>query len=340
MKWRKVSASRHVLAWSSVVFVGSLLLGMAAAGGVAAPTRPAQTKLTVRMDFFAGPEQAGFWVAKAKGWYAQNGLDVQVLEGQGSDSTAQLVAAGRDTAGYVSADALLRANSKGANLVMVAMPIQDAGWAIVTRANSRIRRPKDLEGRTYGDSAGSATVPLLFAFCAATKVDCKNIKIVYVPTSAVIPGFFSGKFDAIQANDWWPSGYTKKGPVRFIKFRNYGVSTQGWGIVFDREMLASDPEVVRKFVRATMKGFAWAFQNPRAVHALIKKEVKIDYYDQKADLDALKLFVKRTPNAKGKPLGWMSIKDWQRTISILKRYGGLKNPPAANSVFTNRFVGR
>ena len=81
--------------------------GAAVLGTLTAATAQSENKISVRLDYYAGPEQAGFWVAKARGWYAAQGLNVEVKEGQGSDSTAQLVAAGRETFGFVTGDALL-----------------------------------------------------------------------------------------------------------------------------------------------------------------------------------------------------------------------------------------
>jgi NitT/TauT family transport system substrate-binding protein len=334
----KVTRPRRAIVVATTA--GALL----AIGAVAIAAAPAEnegsraTKLSVRMDYYAGPEQAGFWVAKAKGWYDAAGLDVNVEEGQGSDTTAQLVAAGKDTFGYVSGDALLRAAAKGEPLVMLAMPVQDAGFAIVVRATSGIKKPKDLEGRKYGDAAGSASIGLLHAFCAATKIRCNKIKIIYVPTQAIIPGFFSHKFDAIEANDWWPSGYNTKGPVRFIPYRKYGVPTPGWGIVAQKKMLQDDPATVRNFVQVTLRGFAYAYSHPTELHPIVAGQVKTYYYDAKANVAALKAFVRHTPNTKGKPLGWMSANDWRKYIRIYGKYAGLKNVPPPGSIFTNGYI--
>ena len=326
--------------WMLTAGAGAILAlgGAAILGATATAPAQAEDKISVRLDYYAGPEQAGFWVAQAKGWYAAAGLTVDVKEGQGSDSTAQLVAAGRETFGFVTGDALLRANSKGADLMMVAMPIQDSGLGFAVREDSDIRSPKDLVGRSYADSAGSAGIGLLQAVCEVNKIDCSKIKIVTLPTQAVIPGFLEGKFDAVVSNDWWPSGYTGSGPVRFINYRDHKVPSLGWGIVATKATLGKSGSTARKFVQATMRGFDYAFANPKELHGIIAKQVKRYYYDEAANVAALSAFVTHTANAKGKALGWMSLDDWKNAIAVLTKYAGLKNAPAAKNVFTNEFI--
>ena len=327
-RWVSTAAASVIFAMGGAAILGTLTTAQA----------QSETKISVRLDYYAGPEQAGFWVAKAKGWYAAAGLKVDVKEGQGSDSTAQLVAAGRETFGFVTGDALLRANSKGAELMMVAMPIQDSGLGLAVRKDSDIRTPKDLEGKSYADSPGSAGIGLLHAVCEVNKIDCSKIKIVTLPTQAVIPGFLEGKFDAVVSNDWWPSGYSGSGPVRFINYRDHKVPSLGWGIVATRKTLSESGSAARKFVQATMRGFEYAFANPTELHGIISQQVKTYYYDAAGNVAALAAFVKRTPNAKGKALGWMSAEDWKNAIAILTKYADLKNAPAAKDVFTNRFI--
>ena len=326
---------------SMLTAAASVILAIGGAtilGTVTAAAAQSADKVSVRLDYYAGPEQAGFWVAKAKGWYAAAGLNVDVKEGQGSDSTAQLVAAGRETFGFVTGDALLRANSKGASLMMVAMPIQDSGLGFAVRKDSDIRSPKDLVGKSYADSPGSAGIGLLRAVCEVNKIDCGKIKIVTLPTQAVIPGFLEGKFDAVVSNDWWPSGYTGSGPVRFINYRDHKVPSLGWGIVATKKTLSESGQVARKFVQATMRGFDYAFANPKELHGIIAKQVKKYYYDEAANVAALSAFVTHTANAEGKALGWMSLDDWKNAIAVLTKYAGLKNAPAAKDVFTNQYI--
>ena len=102
-RWVSTAAASVIFAMGGAAILGTLTTAQA----------QSETKISVRLDYYAGPEQAGFWVAKAKGWYAAAGLKVDVKEGQGSDSTAQLVAAGRETFGFVTGDALLRGEQQG-----------------------------------------------------------------------------------------------------------------------------------------------------------------------------------------------------------------------------------
>jgi NitT/TauT family transport system substrate-binding protein len=296
-------------------------------------------KVSVRLDYFAGPEQAGFWMAKDLGLYDKAGIDVKVNEGQGSDTTAQIVAAGKEVFGFVSGDALVRANAQGGDLVMVSMPIQDPGFSVAVREDSGITSIEQLEGKTYTDSAGSIALPLFKAVCAASDADCGKIKVATVPYQALIPGFLSGKLEAIEANDYLEPLYAKSGPVRFLRFRDNGVPTLGWGIVVKRETLEKRRALVKSFVEATMAGFDEAFADPKAYYETVSSMVRKYTQDEETDVFAMKAFQRHTPNTEGKPDGWMAVEDFQNSIDILTKYSGLKDAPDPSSLFTNEFVG-
>src|ERR1700733_4457479 len=93
--------------------------------GWVGPAR-AQDDLSVRLNWFAAGYSAPFYLGVEKGWYRDAGLNLTVQEGQGSGATAQQVATGRTTFGFISADAVTRVVAQGAPIKMVASLAEDA----------------------------------------------------------------------------------------------------------------------------------------------------------------------------------------------------------------------
>src|SRR3990172_1990220 len=103
-----------------------------------ASAQAARESVSVRLNWFAAGYSAPFYIGVDKGWYRDASLDVTVQEGQGSGPTAQQVAAGRTTFGFISADALIRVVAQGAPLKMVAALAQTNGYCVMVKANSGI----------------------------------------------------------------------------------------------------------------------------------------------------------------------------------------------------------
>src|SRR6266576_5738647 len=117
----------------------------------------AQTKrqVAVRLDWIYQGPNSGFMVAQDKGFYEQVGLNVEVGPGKGSGNTAQLVASKATQFGFADAYVVGNGVSKGMNIRAVAGLYRRNPTAVVVLADSDIKRPKDLEGKTIAIAAGS-----------------------------------------------------------------------------------------------------------------------------------------------------------------------------------------
>jgi NitT/TauT family transport system substrate-binding protein len=103
-------------------------------------------------------------------------------------------------------------------------------------------------------------------------------------------------------------------------------------------MLKESPELIRSFVKASIRGFLYARQHPDEAVAITRKfseAVVPEIARRELDM-SFDNWV--TPNTAGKPLGWMSDKDWDATVQVLKQYGGVTAPLEASTLFTNEFV--
>jgi NitT/TauT family transport system substrate-binding protein len=304
---------------------------------------PAQAKrqVTVRLDWIYQGPNAGFMVAQDKGFYEQVGLNVEVGPGKGSGSTAQLVASKATQFGFADGYVVGNGVSKGMNIRTVAGLYRRNPTAVVVLAQSDIKTPKDLEGKTIAIATGSTQFQQWPAFVRGCGLDAGKIRIVNIDPAGGPPALITGQVPAIAgyALGQVPSveirGNTK---ARIFWYADCGVTAVSNGIVVHNDLIKEEPELVRGFVAATLKGFLYGRQNIDEMIAIAKKyspAIEPAIARREAEM-SWQTWV--SPNTVGKPFGWMAEKDWQETVEVLKQYGGVTTPLEAQQLYTNEFV--
>jgi NitT/TauT family transport system substrate-binding protein len=318
----------------------------AAAGLLAVPlahpaVAQAKRDVTFRLDWIYQGPHAGFLVAQDKGYYAQAGLNVDLGPGKGSGSTAQLVGSKATQFGFADGFVVGNSISKGMSIRTVASIYRRNPTAVIVLADSDIKTPKDLEGKSIGITAGSAQFQQWPAFVKGCGLDGSKIRVVNMDAAATPPALISGQVPAIagfaqgQAPSVEVRGNTK---ARVFWFADCGVNAVSNGIIVHNDFLKEEPELIRAFVAASLEGFIYGRQNPDEMIAILKKfGPTLDPVIARREAEwSWQNWV--TPNTAGKPLGWSSDKDWAETVSVLKQYGGVTAPLEASQLFTNDFV--
>lgn len=297
--------------------------------------------VTMTLDWvFQGPND-GFMIAQAKGFYREAGLDVAITSGKGSASTAQLVASKATQFGFSDGYVVGNGVAKGMGLKSIGSIYRRNPAAVVVLADSDIKTPKDLEGKSIAITAGSAQFQQWPAFARGAGIDAAKIAVVNVDPAGVGVALINNRVPAIGgfAQGYVPSIEIRgKKQVRIFWYADYGVTVVSNGIIVHQDLLKSDPELVRAFVAPTIKGFLYGRQNPEEAVAIIRKFLETaDPAITRREMElSWKTWV--TPNTKGKSLGWASDVDWGATVNVLKQYGGVTGPLDASALFTNEFV--
>jgi NitT/TauT family transport system substrate-binding protein len=318
------------------------LAGLAAVP-LACPT-VAQTKLrdvNFRLDWIYQGPHAGFLVAQDKGYYTQAGLNVDLGPGKGSGSTAQLVGSKATQIGFADGFVVGNSIAKGMNIRAVAGIYRRNPTGVIVRADSDIKTPKDLEGKSIAITAGSAQFQQWPAFVKGCGLDASKIRVINVDPAGTPPALITGQVPAIagfvqgQAPSVEIRGNIK---TRVFWFADCGVNAVSNSIVVHNDLIKEDPELIRAFVAASLRGFLYGRQNPDEMIAITKKfspAIEPAIARREAEL-SWNTWV--TPNTVGKPLGWSSDKDWDETVSVLKQYGGVTTPLEARQIYTNDFI--
>jgi NitT/TauT family transport system substrate-binding protein len=300
------------------------------------------TSLSFRLDWIVDGSHTCFYVAQQNGYFRDEGLDVQILEGAGSGTAADLVANGSNDFGFSDAGVVAKAINDGASIKMVMGIYQRNPSVIISLSDSGIEGPEDLVGKSVGASAGEAPLQLLPAYLSSNDVDPDEVNVVNIDPAAKITALLQEQVDAIvgySSSDLPIAETQAQGGVNVQHYADYGVVTLSNGIITSEEMISERPEVVRAFVRALRKGFEFCESNEQE-----SVDTLVDAFPQTVNPEeasvALRevlgnLHTERTGDAE---IGIMDPEDWSDSLDALEQYSGLTQPGDAEEYFTNEFL--
>ncbi|MBL0420888.1 ABC transporter substrate-binding protein [Ramlibacter sp. AW1] len=301
----------------------------------AALAAQAQDKVTFLTSWYAQAEHGGYYQAVANGIYKKHGLDVTVKMGGPQVNGVQLLAAGQADFLMGKDFQTLNGIQSGIPLVTVAAVFQFEPQGMVTHPD--VKSLADLKGKTIlmATSARTSWYPWLKAKYGLTDEQTRpytfNMQPFFADKNTVQQGYpGSEPYTAQQAGQ----------PVKFFLFADEGYPPYGNTIVAMQKIVKDKPDVVRRFVTATLEGWKSYLQDPAPGNALIKKDnPKMDdgtlAYSHKVMKD-MKFFDGGDAARMGP--GTMTDARWQKTYELMVQGELLK--PMANwkDAYTLQFV--
>ena len=243
-----------------------LVAGVIAAGlGLVASTgATAQTAITFQLNWVAGGANAGFAAAVAEGYYKSAGLDVKLVEGNGSGNTAQLVASGRSQLAYADAVAISQLIAKGAPMKVLSTIYQSNPNEVSALKKTGIKSIKDLVGKKVGVPSGSSQTTMLPLFLKANNLKESEVNLINMPATSMVPALLQGQVDAILGSiDAYQIQLEAQGAqLDNFRFADYGVPTVSTSIFANDTYIKDNPDVIKKFIAASLKGWSFALDNP------------------------------------------------------------------------------
>jgi NitT/TauT family transport system substrate-binding protein len=318
----------------SVVAVAAGIGVVAGLAGVA----QAATPVTFQLNWVAGGPNAGFASAVAQGYYKEAGLDVTLVQGNGSGNTAQLVASGRAQLAYADAVAITQLIAKGAPMKVVSTIYQSNPNEVSALKKTGIKSIKDLAGRKVGVPSGSSQTTMLPLFLKANNLKESDLTLMNMPPTAMVPALLQGQVDAILGSmDAYQIQLEAQGAqLDNYRFADYGVPTVSTSIFANETYIKENPDVVRKFIAASLKGWSFALDNPeKAV-----KDLKTVFPEVNEKLAASELAA-ITPlfcSGGAKYIGKAEDAHWTRTQDLLSEVKLLPAGQDPKSYYTNEFL--
>ena len=341
---RPSGGSRRIVT-NAVRIVAAALVAAALHAATSTPAS-AETKIRFTLDWIPGSVHAPFFIALYKGYYKAEGLDVAIDRGKGSAEVVRQLASGVYDMGYPDINVVMDFDSKNPAQAfpVLMMGYEQAPAAIVTLKSSGITEPKQLEGKTLGSAANDSTFKLFPIFAKFSNIDASKVKIQYIEPKLRETMLVRKDVDAIPGQVFnavleLKAKGVKEEDVVALLYRDHGLDIYGNGIAASRTFLKDNPEAVKGFIRATIKGARDMAQDPElAVQMTVKFESLLN-----ADIerDRLKLAMSCcivTPNVLKNGFGDVDQARLKRSISLITQGFALPREPSAEETFDPSYL--
>ena len=339
----------HLTRWLTVLV--ALALIVAACGGddeeaattTAAPAETATTTtaapepvaVSLRLPWFPSAQFAGSYVAAAKGFFAEEGIDLTINPGGFDVNSITLVAAGSDTFGLHDTNSLVFAAAEEIPLITAATFLQKHPGAIMALESSGYETLDDLVGATIGFQEGGPW-QLTQAMLVKNGIDVDSLDQGAVGFD--LTPLFEGDIDLLtvfSTNE--PILAEQQGfPSTVFVPYDFGVETSANALFTTKSYMDDNPQVVCGMVRAIAKGWEYALDNPEEAADIIVAvdPENLDRAKELLSLAAIEDDV-RTPDAVANGIGSMTMERWQNTVDVLTEYGGLDTEIDLGSVYSD-----
>jgi NitT/TauT family transport system substrate-binding protein len=282
-------------------------------------------KVTLTLNWVPYGEHAPFYYGKEKGFYEDEGIDLEIKPGNGSATVIKQVAQNQTTFGWADTPPLLSGVGSGMPVKSVGVFLQKGPSSIESLADTKITKPADLKGKTVGGTPGDALYSVFPAWLKANGLSEKDVKVVNMDPANKIAQLAEGQVDAIMGffHDQGPTIEAKTGKkVDYLLYADSGLNMLGTGIVVNDKTLAEQKDLVTRFVRATQKSWAEAVKDipgaAKAMAGLAENEPPEDVLVKQLTLAEPLLQL----DTAGQP-GVNTEEQWSGTIDLLKQYGDL-----------------
>ena len=318
------------------------MCGLAAAVAIVASSPAwALDHLTVQTAFYPQGPQSYLFLAWEKGWFAKAGLEIDVLDGRGSNYSVQVLSSGHADVGEGELLPLVFARDAGIPIKVIAEWYKKNGPTIIVPKDSPVQTPKDLKGKKVLLTAAGPWPPLIDPFLRPFGLTRSDLSLVYVDSTALFTIYASRQVDALMTVDLAFSEADPLLPSRSLRATDYGMKLPGNGFYATEETIAKRPEVLRRFLEVCGKALAYIYVDGHAQEAAEairtqRPHTKLPLEHLKSQVDMFKAFFP-TPSA-GQPVGWQSPQDWAERVAYMRGAHILAHDHAPAEFYTDELI--
>lgn len=330
---------QHIEIISILVIITALFIS--ACGNTPPAPTPIPDAVNVQLSWFHGVEYAGFYTAIEKGYYAEENLNVTLNAGGPDINPLDEVENGKAQFGISSGDSIIIAKTNQQNFVSVATIFRENPLAITSLAKDNIQKPADLVGKTIGvyslDLAGFNDLPFQ-ALLSRTGLDRDSMNYALIQDFQGANEIKAGNMNAMSgmfATDQQVMAKDAGDELNFIYYKDYGYDSYINTIFTTEAFKQGNPELIGKFIRATLKGYQYAIENPEEVAGIaVKYDPNLDLTYQQEVMKTQIPFI----NTGDAPIGSMDEDVWNTTQEILLEFGLIAKPIELGTIYSNEFI--
>jgi NitT/TauT family transport system substrate-binding protein len=306
----------------------------------------AQTSVKLSLNGQLGGAVAPFLVAADKDYYHAEGLYMTIDPGAGPfDTVGRLASGGYDIVfGDINALIRLRDQSPTAPVKAVFMVYNRPAYAIIGRKSRGVAKPKDLEDRKLGAPATDPAYAQWPLFAQLNGVDAAKVTVLNVAVPVREPMLASGEVDAITGSTFVSYVNLKErgvptDDIDVMLMADYGLELYGGAVLVNAKFAADNPEAVRGFLRAFLKGLKDTVKNPNAaIESVLKRS---EGARKEIELERLRIALRDnilTPEVKAQGFGGIEAARFDRAIDQIALAYKFKTKPKAEDVFDASFL--
>lgn len=310
------------------------------------PTGSGLKPFTFALDWTPNTNHTGIYVAQAKGWYRDQGIDLKILPYSDSTSSDVLVATGKADAGVGFTESIVSDAGAGSNVVSLASIIAHNTSVIAVRKGSGITAPAQLDGKTFG-GFGAPYEKAVMKQVIQNAGGQGDFKVVTVNTSP-LDALKSGAVDFVWVFSGWEGIQAKHEGLTLMTFKqtDYGMPDYSTpNIISSPATITAKQDLLKKFMAATAKGYEYARKHPdESARILIDNTPPGTFPDQNLVYESQRYLSPRYQD-KGKPWGVQEASFWRLypqfmldKKTVLDSSGNPVDSIDFNSLFTNKFL--
>lgn len=316
---------------TAVVFIAVVASACGTGGGGDAPEL---TAVTYRGPFVTSGGDAPFYYARDLGYYEELGIDLEIFDSRSSVQTVTDVASGGVDFGEADGSSIMLGVASGQEVVALASTVGKSSFGFYVPEDAGMTSIADLDGRSIVAIPPMETS--MNAALAAAGVSHEGISPVFADSNALITTYLGGQVDALYTTALL-AGAVAPRPSAILLQADAGFNPPDFALVTTQRLLADDPDIVRRFVDASLRGFQAAMEDPdAAIDSLLDSHPQLDRDQAMGVLTALFDYL-CADSQTGMSYGRNAEDDWSGAARSLAEWAGLDGSTDASRFMTNEF---
>ena len=330
-------APGHLIVSIATVLVVVLIIGGCGEDTSQSSTEPTQVKIKLALDWYPNANHIGLYIAQEKGYFSEEGLEVEMYTPSDPSTVLQTVGAGQDDFGISYQPDILLARAQGVPVVSIAGMVQHPLNSLMSLESSGIVRPGQLKGKKVGYPGIPTNEPLLRTMLKADGLaGLEDVELVNVGFN-LGPSLISGQVDAVVGAYWTHESILLENQghkVNVMRMEDWGVPDYYELMIVTSESKAKDDmATLTKFLRAVRRGYEDAMDDPQKGVDTLVAGTK-DEIDEAVDRPGADLLVPLWKPQRG-AFGNQDIARWENFTKWMQDAGLLPTELEATDAFVN-----
>jgi len=300
-----------------VLAVGAIL------GAAQAPALAQERDVKFVLDFISLGRHAPWYVALGKGYFKEEGLNVTIQPSKGTADAIRSVVAGIADIGFIDVPSLVASGSAGGAIKIVAVNYQKPPYCVFSLdPGANVTHPKQMAGLELGSSTASFLPKIMQAFMEMNGVDSKTLKVVNIDAPARVPMLAARKVASVDqflmSEPAIRRAVTDAKPVCLL-LGDYGLEIYSNSIGTTEDYLGKNPDVVKRFVRAALRGWQYTLANPEEAAKIQVEQVKA--LNPQIVVEEIKILkrVAITPEVEKNGFGTVTLERMKSTVDFINK---------------------